>query len=120
MGLCQRIVIIVAALLGAAGVAAAAAAAHIGNDPLLSPLALVALTHAAALIGLASAATTRFTRIATAVIAAGAVIFCGELGFHYLTGSAALTPIAPVGGTALIVGWLALAVCTAISPQRAG
>ena len=118
MGMCQRIVIVIAALLGAAGVAAAAAAAHIGNDPLLSPLALIALTHAAALIGLTSAATTRFTRIATAVIAAGAVIFCGELGFHYLTGSAALTPIAPIGGGALILGWLGLAVGALVAPRR--
>jgi len=116
----ERLSLLVAGLLGAAGVAAAAAAAHIGNDPLLAPLALVALTHAPALLALAlHAPAARLMRIATALLALGAVVFCGELGFHYLTGSAALTPVAPFGGGALIAGWLVLAVSALIDPRRA-
>ena len=110
-----RIIVVIAALLGAAGVAAAAAATHTGDQALLGPLALIALTHAPALIALAAfQAPYRFMPHATVVIAFGALLFSIDLAVRHFTGAALFPHAAPIGGTMLIVGWLMLAVSAAI------
>ena len=40
----------------------------------------------------------------------GIGLFCGSIYVHALTGVTWLTPLAPLGGTALLTGWLCLAV----------
>ena len=47
---------------------------------------------------------------AGALFAAGTLLFSGTLYIEAITGSAPLPMAAPIGGTLLIVGWLALAV----------
>ena len=110
-----RLVVVIAALLGAAGVAAAAGATHSGDQALLGPLALVALTHAPALIALAAFQPPfRLMRCAAVVIALGAILFSADLAMRHFTGAPLFPHAAPIGGMALIVGWLVLAVSAAI------
>jgi len=114
----SRVILAVAAVLGAAGVAAAAGATHTGDQPLLGPLALIALTHAPALIALAAYAPPfRLMRSAMVVIAFGAVLFSADLAMRHFTGVSLFPYAAPIGGTTLIVGWLILAVSAVVGRQ---
>jgi uncharacterized membrane protein YgdD (TMEM256/DUF423 family) len=112
------VAVIVAALLGAAGVAAAAGATHSGDQAMLGPLALIALTHAPALIALAAYQPPfRFQPHAMVIIAFGAILFSLDLAVRHFTGAPFFPHAAPIGGTALIAGWLALAVSAAIGQR---
>ena len=114
----NRIILAVAAVLGAAGVAAAAGSTHTGDQALLGPLALIALAHAPALIALAAYAPPfRLMRSAMVVIAVGAFLFCADLAMRHVTGASLFPYAAPIGGTALIVGWLILAA-SAVAGRR--
>ena len=114
----RRPVVLVAALLGTAGVAAAAGATHSGDQALLGPLALVALTHAPALIALAAyRPQLRLPSCATIFIALGAILFSADLATRHFTGHALFPHAAPTGGTALIVGWLILALGAVVGPR---
>jgi uncharacterized membrane protein YgdD (TMEM256/DUF423 family) len=110
-----RAILADAAILGAAGVAAAAGATHTGDQALLGPLALVALTQAPALIALgAYTSPFRLMRSATVVIAFGAILFSADLAMRHFTGASLFPYAAPIGGTTLIVGWLILAASAVI------
>lgn len=101
----ERIAIALAGLLGATGVAAAAASSH-ADAALLGPYALIALTHAPAILALALAPLPRLFKIAMVVLTAGAVLFCADLAIRYAFGASPLPLMAPLGGLALIAGWL--------------
>jgi uncharacterized membrane protein YgdD (TMEM256/DUF423 family) len=96
-------------------VAAAAAANHAGDERILGSLALVALTQAPALVALGFLATGRLMRTATAAIAAGALLFVVDLGVRHFTGGG-LVALAPLGGVAMIAGWLLLAAAAVSRP----
>jgi uncharacterized membrane protein YgdD (TMEM256/DUF423 family) len=49
----------------------------------------------------------------------GSLLFSGPLYAHALGASEAVLHVAPVGGIALIVGWVAFAVCALRTPARA-
>ena len=69
--------------------------------------------HALALIGVSWACTRWPSRLAHAagwLFACGSVIFSGSLYLLCLTGAKWLGAIAPVGGAALLAGWLCLAL----------
>lgn len=106
----SRLVLFVAGLLGAAGVAAAAASAHLG-DALFGPLSLVALTQAPALLafGLSGVRGLPF-RAGAMAIGLGALLFCGDLAARQFLGPHLFPFAAPAGGTAMIAGWLLVAV----------
>ena len=110
----------VAALLGLCGVGAGAVGAHAVTDPFLASLMATgsnfALPHAAALLGLAALSVacppvTLAGRVLLAVggwlLAGGTVLFSGGLWLHGLSGRSP-GPIAPAGGTLLLIGWLVL------------
>ncbi len=113
----QRILIGFAGLFGAVSVALAAAAAH-GLSGRLDPGALAQLRnavqinawHALALLGIAAWLPRGGVLAETAggLIVAGTLAFCGAV---YLLALAEirLPYVAPIGGTVLIAGWLALA-----------
>jgi uncharacterized membrane protein YgdD (TMEM256/DUF423 family) len=114
----SRLTIFLASVLGAAGVAAAAGASH-SNDPrVLGALALIALSHAPALLtfGLSSV-TGGLLRVGAIVIAVGACFFCADLAARHFLGSALFPMSAPFGGTAIIAGWLIVAVGGFLSPR---
>jgi uncharacterized membrane protein YgdD (TMEM256/DUF423 family) len=107
----SRLTIFLAGILGAAGVAAAAGSSHSDDTRVLGALALIALSHAPALLtfGLASV-EGRVLRIGAIVIAFGACLFSADLAARHFLGSALFPMSAPFGGTAIIAGWLIVAV----------
>ena len=71
--------------------------------------------HALALVAVAWLADRAPPRAARPValagwgFVAGSVAFCFSLYFQGVTGSRALTPLTPVGGSLFLIGWLCLA-----------
>jgi uncharacterized membrane protein YgdD (TMEM256/DUF423 family) len=103
-----------AGLAGACGVALAAIAAHKVDNPALQTAATMLSLHAAAALGVVAVAF-RVSRAClwiavAALMLAGALIFSGEIAFHALSGDASFQMLAPVGGTLMIVSWIAVAV----------
>jgi uncharacterized membrane protein YgdD (TMEM256/DUF423 family) len=113
----ERLLIGVGALAGAAAVALAAARAHLfaprlGAAELAmldSALAIMAM-HALALLA-AALLLARWggaaLRLAGVAFMAGTPLFCGAVLLRALAGIS-LGPVAPLGGSLLILGWLAL------------
>jgi len=109
---------LLASILGFVGVALGAFGAHALRES-LSPRDLeifetavrYQLVHAVALLGVAGA-TTRWPE-SSAVLAgwlfvAGVVVFSGSLYLLVLSGQRWLGAVTPLGGVALLAGWVAL------------
>jgi uncharacterized membrane protein YgdD (TMEM256/DUF423 family) len=112
----------VAALMGAAGVALAAAGVHASGGELAEWGALFLLLHACA--ALAIAAHARIAPAAASalvvvgfVMEAGAVLFSAELAMHVFSGERIFPFAAPLGGTTMLLGWIALAVVFATASR---
>jgi uncharacterized membrane protein YgdD (TMEM256/DUF423 family) len=108
-----------AGVLGATGIAAAAGASHGGDTPILGALALIALSQAPAILALALYANrSRMLTASTVLIGFGALLFSADLGArHFLSGR--LFPLsAPLGGLAMIGGWLLLIPAALIAGGR--
>jgi uncharacterized membrane protein YgdD (TMEM256/DUF423 family) len=114
-----RVWLLVAGIGGAASVVAGAAAAHLADAPatqaLLTNGALYGMIHAASLLALAGFAQGREPRRGVAVFAGwcfalGIVLFSLAQFTHAATGMRQFAYPVPVGGTAFILGWLAIAV----------
>lgn len=107
--------IAVASLAGAAGVAEAAAAAHHVAGSELGISANFLMLNAAA-----SIAITAFARagtrelisylIAATILLAGSILFCADISLRVFAGQRLFHFAAPIGGTLMIIGWLAGAV----------
>ena len=103
------------ALIGGLAVAGAAYGAHAAVDPARSRAVASAVQmqgwHALALIacGLLGTAGGWSVQVAGTLFLAGVVLFCGAVWIPQF-GGPSLGMTAPVGGTLLILGWLALAV----------
>lgn len=106
--------------LGAAAIAAGAFGAHALKGRIAPPLvdvfetaARYHLVHAVVLlvVGLLAADRPRSTALQVAgwSLASGVVVFSGSLYAMALSGQRWLGALTPVGGLALIAGWLALA-----------
>lgn len=107
----SRFLLVLAGVFGASGVALAAAAVHVTSDPTLMTAAYFLLFHAAALTGLC-AASQRLARgralvlAGGLIIAAGALLFSGDLASRVLLDMRLPGGPAPYGGMAMIAGWL--------------
>lgn len=102
--------IFLAGLLGAAGIAAAAASSHASDGPRFASLALIALTQAPVLLALGLYAGPGIViRTGGLIIAAGALLFCLDLAGRHFMGSGLFPMSAPLGGMAMIAGWLVVA-----------
>jgi uncharacterized membrane protein YgdD (TMEM256/DUF423 family) len=107
----NRLAIVLAGILGAAGTAAAAGASHAGDQRIFGALALIALANAPALLAFGLLpAKGWLMRTGALVIAAGAILFCADLAARHFWGSALFPMSAPFGGTAIIAGWLIVAL----------
>lgn len=107
----SRVFVLAAGLAGAAGVALSAVAAHRGGANLATAAAML-LAHAPALLAIGlhgSATSSRLTSFAAAAIAAGLILFCGDLAAREFLGDRLLPMAAPTGGILLIAGWLGIA-----------
>lgn len=114
----MRLYLLGAGVNGVLGVAMGAWASH-GLQGRLAPEAIdwvktgasYQLWHAAALLGLAAVSArhgSRLIAIAGLCFAIGALLFGGSLHLHAFTRQVWLAMVTPVGGTLLIVGWLAV------------
>jgi len=122
MTLPDRILLALGALAGLLGVAASAGAAHIAGADSLKTAAQFLLFHAPAIVGLAALAATGathrlVTRLAAAALVAGLALFSGDLALRALHGTPLFPMAAPIGGFALMGGWLLIAVA-AFLPRR--
>ncbi len=112
-----------AALAGAAGIAEAAYAAHESSEPLLQTSSHFLLLHAAAVIAIAAFACSfqyksRSMLVAAALLLLGTIFFCSDLSVRALTGSRLFPMAAPLGGSLLIIGWLATAITALLSLRK--
>ena len=105
----------ITALLGAMGVVLGAFGAH-GLEERLSSgghlehwktASTYHLVHAVALLGIC--ALPRFPRLAWTLLLSGILLFSGALYVLSLTDQKWLGAVAPIGGTLVIAGWIALA-----------
>jgi len=116
----QRSILLGAGLMGATGVALGAFGAHALHELLLQRGMLVAwetgvryhLVHAVALLALAGWARDGSLTVALKWAArlwiVGTVLFAGSLYGLALGGPRLLGPVTPLGGAALIAGWVAV------------
>lgn len=108
----RRLWLALAGLIGASGVALAAASAHLarGAEPDLDLAAHFMLFHAPALLAIAALTRwgARWMNVAAGLLAFGTICFAGGLALIVWVGRG-FAPLVPIGGTALILGWLALA-----------
>lgn len=119
----SRTALAAAGILGATGVALGALGAHALKASLLErgmtevwdTAAKYHLLHAVALLGWAAwrrhgtVAETRAVDWVTRLWVAGAVLFSGSLYWLATGGPRWLGPVTPLGGVALIAGWVLLA-----------
>ncbi|WP_217570272.1 DUF423 domain-containing protein [Mesorhizobium sp. GbtcB19] len=105
----SRLLVLAGGLVGAAGVALSAAAAHRGGA-FTGTAANFLLMHAPAFLAIGLAGGNRCLRIASFVLLAGLLLFCGDLLARDFLGSRLFPMSAPIGGTLLIAGWVAIAV----------
>jgi uncharacterized membrane protein YgdD (TMEM256/DUF423 family) len=103
-------------LSGAAGVALSAAAAHQGGGTIGTAAAML-LAHAPALLTIGLAGGSRLLRIGAGVLLAGLVVFSLDLVSRQYLGHRLFPFAAPTGGTAMILGWLAIAGAGALWPR---
>jgi uncharacterized membrane protein YgdD (TMEM256/DUF423 family) len=112
-----------AALMGAAGVALAALAAHADGGEFAKTASTFLILHAAALVGVSAQARigegSRSLAIAGFALAAGAILFSGDLAARALLGGRLFPFAAPIGGSLMILSWLALAIVFLSGAARA-
>lgn len=116
----QRVWIVLGAVSGVSCVALSALAAHALAPPaqtLVREALSMQFPHALALlaVGLWVPRGGRAADAAGALFTLGSVLFCGELYLHAATG-VEHGLVAPVGGTCLMAGWLALALSAIRAP----
>ena len=103
-----------AGLAGAAGVGLAAAAAHKVSSPPLQSAAEMLMIHAAAALALVAVGLGAHCRCywlgCAALMLTGATLFSGEIALHVLADMRPLPVLAPIGGTLMILSWLAVAL----------
>ncbi|UCI05984.1 DUF423 domain-containing protein [Mesorhizobium sp. B1-1-8] len=113
----SRILVLAGGLVGAAGVALSAAAAHRGGA-FTATAANFLLMHAPVFVAVGLAGGNRCLRIASLALFVGLLLFCGDLIARDFLGSRLFPLSAPIGGTLLIAGWLAIAVSALWRPRR--
>lgn len=103
-----------AALAGAAGVGLAAVAAHRVESPALATAATMLMIHAgvavATLAHAARAAKSCRWIAAAALMLASVGLFSGDIAVNALLGFHLFPMAAPIGGSLLILSWIALAI----------
>ena len=113
----SRALIFFAGLIGACGIILSATAYH-GDNAILQSAALVCLANGPALIGLAILAKTMRAALAAGIVTIfGTALFTGDLLVKTYAGTSLFPMAAPIGGTAVILGWL-IAALAALLPSR--
>jgi len=113
-----RIIVILAGVMGADGVILAAIAAHQGDAATLVPASSMLLFHATAMLAVVALSERGILStkggLATAFgFFVAAAMFAGDLSLRHFAGHGLFPLAAPIGGTLLIVSWIALAIAAA-------
>lgn len=112
----KRLLILAGGLAGAAGVALSAASAHGGGGAFAGTISSMLLFHAPAFLTLGLARDSQRLRIiGSLVLLAGLALFCLDLAARDLGWTRLFPMAAPLGGSAMILGWLCIAV-SALTP----
>ena len=106
----KPVLLVAAGLLGACGVMTAAMASHGEDTRNLAAMSAMALAHAPVLLAIALAGKGRIMPAAALVMAMGCLVFVADLAARQWLGSALFPGAAPVGGGALILSWLGVAL----------
>lgn len=117
----NRLLVVLSGLAGAVGVAFAAAAAHGGDVAAHGPASQILLFHASALLALGLyGAGVRSGVLGTAglVIAFGAFLFAAAVVAPHYLGQRLFPMAAPIGGTALMLGWALVLAGGFLLPRR--
>ena len=85
-----------------------AVAAHRVDSPALVTASTILMIHAVAVLVLAMLPSGAFNRAGMLMLAAVA-LFAGDIALHTLAGSHIFPYAAPIGGSSLILSWLAVA-----------
>lgn len=112
----SRVLVLAGGLVGAAGVALSAAAAHRGGA-FAGTAASFLLMHAPVFLAIGLIGGNRCLRTASLVLLVGLLVFSGDLLARDFLGSRLFPMSAPIGGTLLIAGWLAIAVSALLRPR---
>jgi uncharacterized membrane protein YgdD (TMEM256/DUF423 family) len=112
-----RILVAAGGLCGALGVALSAMAAHRGGA-FTGTAASFLLMHAPVFLAIGLVGGNRILRTGCLILLGGLVVFSGDLLARDFLGSRLFPLAAPVGGTLLMVGWLAIAASALVSPRR--
>ena len=100
----------------------AAAAAHLESSEAARAAAMIASVHAVAMLAAAGvwAAGLRLFgfRLAIAVVAVGAALFCGDVALGVFLEASLFPMAAPIGGSAVILGWLGVALVGGVAALR--
>lgn len=113
-----------AGFMGAAGVALLAASAHAAPGTGLDSAGQMLLFHATAIIALVAVIghTAILVRpvalLATAGLAAGAILFAGDIAARAFIGHRLFPMAAPTGGVVMIASWLAVTVSAVVAALR--
>jgi len=112
----SRVLVLAGGLVGAAGVALSAAAAHRGGA-FAGTAASFLLMHAPVFLAIGLIGGNRCLRTASLALLVGLLLFSGDLLARDFLGSRLFPMSAPIGGTLLIAGWLAIAVSALLRPR---
>jgi uncharacterized membrane protein YgdD (TMEM256/DUF423 family) len=116
-----RPAMVLGGLAGCLGVALAAVAAHADPSGLMRAASEMLLFHAPAILVLGVMAQVRripLLPVATALLVAGLVLFCGDLASRALQDARLFPMAAPTGGMLLIAGWAAIVLSAATVKAR--
>lgn len=103
-----RILVLAGGLAGAAGVALSAVAAHAGGGNVATAASFL-LMHAPVLVASGLLKANTLLRTGSLVLLVGLLLFCGDLLMRAYAGTRLFPMAAPMGGTAMILGWLVIA-----------
>lgn len=113
----HRPLLLIATLFGAAGVALAALGSHSADTNIAIAASFLQL-HAAALVALSLLPTSRMFRLGPWVLAVGTLLFAGDLVARSQLGAALFPMAAPLGGGAMMLGWLLVAAGAFLTRQE--
>ena len=106
----RPLILFVSGAMGAAGVALAAAASHGGDTVFLGSASTMCLAHAPVLLGLYLGHRSFHTATTAAlVLGIGTIVFAGDLVSRHYLGHRMFPFAAPLGGSLMMLGWLAIA-----------
>jgi uncharacterized membrane protein YgdD (TMEM256/DUF423 family) len=106
----RPLILFVSGAMGAAGVALAAAASHGADTVFLGSASTMCLAHAPVLLGLYLGHRSFHTSTTAAlVLGIGTIVFAGDLVSRHYLGHRMFPFAAPLGGSLMMLGWLAIA-----------